>query len=52
MSARLAWLFQMCRRSMRQLSHGPDETVTSPGNRFNVRWVLSQGLSKDKDVVG
>ena len=37
---------------MRQLQHGADETVTSSGNCFNERWVLTQCLSQEKDVVG
>jgi hypothetical protein len=37
---------------MRKLQHGPDEAVTSPGNRFNESLVITQGLSQQKDVIG
>ena len=37
---------------MRELSHGSNKTVTSPRNRFNESWILTQCLSQQKDVVG
>jgi hypothetical protein len=46
------WLFWTRWCGMRQLPHGTDEAVTSPGNRFNERGVLAQGLSQEEDVIG